>query len=85
MEQLTRGLWLTQAWGRGVVRMRGKLAAAETSVMLQQPEVHHAFPRGSCPWITGPWLWRAAQAPGRGHLDSDLWSHTGFWSQQQQP
>ena len=33
---------------------------------------------GSCPWITGPWQWWAAQAPGRGGVDSDLCLHTGF-------
>ena len=58
--------------------MRGELAAAEASVMLHQPEAHCAFSRGSCPWITGAWQWRAAQAPGRGGVDSDLCSHTGF-------
>ena len=58
--------------------MRGKPVAAEAGVTLQQPEVHRAFSRGSCPWITGPWPWRAAQSPGRGGVDSDLCSHTGF-------
>ena len=58
--------------------MQGEPAAAEASVMLQQPEARRAFSRGSCPWITGPWRWRAAQAPGRRGLDSDLCSHTGF-------
>ena len=58
--------------------MRGELAAAEASVMLHQPEAHCAFSRGSCPWITGPWLWRAAPAPGRGGVESDLCAHTGF-------
>ena len=58
--------------------MRGEPAAAEASMMLQQPEACHAFSWGSCPWITGPWQWRAAQAPRRGHMDSDLCSHTGF-------
>ena len=58
--------------------MRGKPVAAEASVMLQQPEVHRVFSRGSCPWITGPWQWRAAQAPGRGGVESDLCLHTGF-------
>ena len=49
--------------GRGAgegYRMRGKPAVAEASVTLQQPEVRHVFSRGSCPWITGPWQWRAA-------------------------
>ena len=58
--------------------MRGKPAAAEATVTLQQPEVHRAFSWGSCPWIMGPWQWRAAQAPGRGGVDSDLCSHTTF-------
>ena len=46
--------------------MRGEPAAAEAGMTLQQPEARHVFSRGSCPWITGPWQWRAAQAPGRG-------------------
>ena len=58
--------------------MRDKPAAAEASMTLQQPEARHAFSWGSCPWITGPWQWRAAQAPGRGGVESDLCSHTGF-------
>ena len=58
--------------------MHGELAAAETGVMLQQPEVHHAFFQGNCPWITGPWQWRAAQARGRGGVESDLCLHTAF-------
>ena len=58
--------------------MRGEPVAAEASVTLHQPEVRRAFYRGSCPWITGPWQWQAAQAPGRGGVESDLCSHTGF-------
>ena len=58
--------------------MRGKPAAAEASVMFQQPEARHAFSWGSCPWINGPWQWRVAPAPGRGGVESDLCSHTGF-------
>ena len=58
--------------------MRGEPVASETCVTLQQPEARCAFSRGSCPWITGPWRWRAAQVPGRGSVDSDLCSHTGF-------
>ena len=77
-EQLLRGLWLTQAGGEGGVRMRGEPAAAEAGMTLQQPEVRRAFSRGSCPWITGPWRRRAAQASGRGGVESDLCSHTGF-------
>ena len=62
--------------GEGGIRMWGEPAAAEASMTLQQPEPH--FSRGSCPWIMGPWQWRAAQAPGRGGVDSDLCLHTGF-------
>ena len=58
--------------------MWGEPAAAEASVTLHQPEVFRAFSRGSCPWITGPWQWRAEQAPGRGDVDSDLCLLTGF-------
>ena len=58
--------------------MRGEPAATEASVTLQQPEVLCAFFWGSCPWVTGPWQLWAAQAPGRGGVDSDLCSHTGF-------
>ena len=59
--------------------MWGEPAAAEAGLTLQQPEVCHAFSRGSCPWVTGPWQWRATQAPERGGVDSDLCLHTGFW------
>ena len=58
--------------------MQGEPAAAEANVTLQQPEARRAFSRGSCPRILGPWQWRAAQAPGRGGVESDLCSHTGF-------
>ena len=58
--------------------MRGELTAAEAGVMLQQHEVRCVFSRGSCPWITGPWQWQAAQAPMKGGVDSDLFLHTGF-------
>ena len=56
--------------------MQGEPSVAEASVTLQQPEVRRVFSQGS--WITGPWQWRAAQAPGRGSVDSDLCLHTGF-------
>ena len=65
-EQLLRRLWLTQARGKGGARMRGEPVAAAAGMTLQQPEARRAFSRGSCPWITGPWQWRAAQVPGRG-------------------
>ena len=77
-EQLTGGLWLTQAMGREGCRMQGELVAAEASVTLHQPEACRVFSQGSCPRVTGPWQWWAAQAPGRGAVDSDLCLHTGF-------
>ena len=58
--------------------MRGEPAAAEAGVTLHQPEARRPFSRGSCPWITGPWQWRAAQAPRKGGVESDLCSHIGF-------
>ena len=58
--------------------MWGEPAAAEAGVTLQQPEARRVFSRGSCPWITGAWQWRAAQASRRGSVESDLCSHTGF-------
>ena len=58
--------------------MRGKHVVAEASVTLQQRKVRRVFSQGSCPWITGPWQWRAAQAPRRGAVDRDLCLHTGF-------
>ena len=64
--------------GEGGVWMRGEPVAAEAGVMLQQPEARCVFSRGSYPWITGPWQWRAARAPGRGGVDSDLCLHTGL-------
>ena len=53
-------------------------AAAETSMTLHQPEACRVFSRVMCPWITGPWQWRATQAPVRGGVDSNLCLHTGF-------
>ena len=58
--------------------MQGEPVAAEASVTLQQPEACLVFSWGSCPWITGPWQWCAAQAPRRGGVDGDLCLHTGF-------
>ena len=58
--------------------MQGEPAAAEAGVTLQQPEACRAFSWVSCTWITGPWQWRAAPAPGRGGVESDLCSHTGL-------
>ena len=56
----------------------GRACSVRGVVTLHQPEAHRAFSRGSCPRITGPWLWRAAPAPRRGGVESDLCSHTGF-------
>ena len=58
--------------------MWGEPAAAEAGVTLPLPDARRVFSRGSFPWIAGPWQWRAAQAPGRGSLESDLCLHTGF-------
>ena len=58
--------------------MRGEPVAAEASMTLPQPEARRAFFRVSCPWITAPWQWRAAQAPRRGGVESDLCPHIGF-------
>ena len=65
--------------------MQGEPAVAEAGMTLQEPEACYVFSRGSCPWISGPWQWRAAQAPGRGGVDCVLCSHTGFLVAQQQP
>ena len=56
--------------------MHGEPAGEEANMMLLQPEACCVW--GSCPWITGRWQWRAAQAPGRGGVSSDLCLHTGF-------
>ena len=58
--------------------MRGKPVVAEAGMMLHHPEARSVFSRGSCPWITGPWQWWAAQALGRGIVDSGLCLPTGF-------
>ncbi len=58
--------------------MRGGPAAVEAGVTLHQPEVRCAFSEGSCPRIPEPRQWRAAQAPRKRGVDSNLCSHTGF-------
>ena len=67
-----------------IIGLQDKPAAAEASVTLQLPEAGHVFSQGSCPWVTGPWQWRAAQPPKRGGVDSDLCLHTktSWWLQQ---
>ena len=77
-EQLLRGLWLAQAVGGRRREEAGPACGIRGVVTLQQPEVRCVFSWGSCPWLTGPWQWRAAQAPGRGSVESDLCLHTGF-------
>ena len=61
-----------------ITGMWGKPAVAEANMTLQQPEARRVFSLGSCLWIMGPWQWRAAQAPGRGGVESDVCLHTGF-------
>ena len=56
----------------------GRACGAEASMTLHKAEARHVFYWGSCPWIMGPWQWRAAQAPRRGGVDSDLCLHAGF-------
>ena len=58
--------------------MQGEPVAAKAGMTLHQPEAHCVFYCGICPWIPGPWQWQAAQAPGRGGVDSDLCLLTGF-------
>ena len=77
-EQLLPGLWLTQAGGGSGTEEAGRACSVRGVMTLQQPEARRAFSQGSCPWVTGPWQWRAAPAPGRGGVESDLCSHTGF-------
>ena len=66
--------------------MWGKRAVAEASMTLQQPEAHRVLSQGSCPWIMGPWQWRAAQAPRGG---GGVWivicacMQDSWWLQQQ--
>ena len=77
-EQLTRGLWLTEARGREGYGCGGQPVAAEAGGNLQQPEARRVFSQGSCPRITGAWPWRATPAPMRGGVESDLCLHTGL-------
>ena len=77
-EWLIRGLWLTHAWGTEGYGMRDESVAAKAVMMLQLPGACHVFSWGCCPWITGPWQGRAAHAPWRGDVDSDLCLHPGF-------
>ena len=56
----------------------GRACGVRGVVTLQQPEARRVFSSGCCPWIPGPWQWRAAQPPRRGGVDSDLCLHIGF-------
>ena len=58
--------------------MQGEPAVAEAGVTLHLPEARCVFSQGSCPGITGPWQWLAAQPPRKGAMDSELCLHTGF-------
>ena len=49
-----------------IIGMWSEPVAAEAGMTLQQPEVLCMFSWGSCPWISGPGQWGAAQAPGGG-------------------
>ena len=83
-KRLISGLWLTQAGGREGYGMWSEPVRAEARVPLQQSEACHVFSQRSCPWITGPWQWWVAQAPGR-----EVWIVTyactqdSWWLQQQ--
>ena len=68
-----------QAVGREGYGMWGEPVVAEAAVKLHQPEAGCVFSQGGCPWITGPWQWRAAQSPGKGSVDSDLCLHRASW------
>ena len=58
--------------------MQVEPVAAEARVTLQQPEARCLFSWRSCPRIRRPWQWKAAQAPRRGGVDSNLCLHTGL-------
>ena len=83
-EQLIRGLWITQVVGKEGYGVWGEPAAAEAGMTLHQPEARRVFSWGNCPWITGPWHWRVAQAPG-----GEVWivtcacTQASWWLQQQ--
>ena len=78
MSSLFGGSGSLRPGGREGYGVQGEPSTAEASMRLQQPEARRVFSWGSCPWVTGPWQWRAAQAPRRGGVDSDLCLLTGF-------
>ena len=77
-EQLLRGLWLTQVGGREGYGCGASLRQQRPAWRFTSVRRAVRSPGGSCPWITGCWQWRAAQAPRRGGVGSDLCSRTGF-------
>ena len=60
-------------------------AAAEAGVTLHQPEAHREFSRGSCPWITGPWLCGLHRLPGGAVWIVTCARTQASWWRQQQP
>ena len=64
--------------------MKGDPVAAEASMMLQHPEAHCVFSRGSCPCITGPESHGLHRLPG-----GEVWivtcasTQASWWLQQQ--
>ena len=62
-EQLIQGFWLTQDMGRERYRVRGETAAAEASMMLQQPEAV-CSPREVVPGSGDPGSGRLHSLPG---------------------
>ena len=61
--------------------MRGKPVVAEAYVTLDQPEARCVISRGSCPWVTGPWQWRVAQAPGEVWIVTCACTQASWWLQ----
>ena len=80
-EQLIRGLWLTQAGGREGYGSYNSNAGWACSRGWRDVATAWGAPcvlPGKLSLIPGPWQWRAAQAPGRGGVESDLCLHKGF-------
>ena len=64
--------------------MRGEPVVAEAGMTLQQPEAHHVFSWGSCPWITGPWQWWLHRLPGGAvWIVTCACTQASWWLQQQ--
>ena len=86
-QQLIRAILLTQASERERYGSQnwdvGSACGSRGRVKLQQPEAHRVFSQGSWPWITGPWQWRAAEAPGRMWVVTCACTQGPCWKQQQ--